>query len=241
MTLTCDPLADDGAARHRREVRFARRHLPAVMADHARREARKAEAAAALTHYRTTVAAMAARTDETAGNRSPFFAEALGELRPIRRGLPGGADDIPMGGPPTYGDELADAVDSPDGYDDRRRQNIADAVTAAALGAYLSKPVSPDDEPPAVIAHPAAERPEAKFVTVYAVALIFQPRDSDAADPLVTLRQLVRQGRRPLTDKEAGTVAAAAEVENWKVTRPPLEAFGPPTAVVCWQAIPAFS
>lgn len=83
-----------------------------------------------------------------------------------------------------------------------------------------------DDEPP-------------RMVTVYAVALIFQPREDGTAYPIVTLRQFVRDGRRPLTDKAATTHATEVECANWKASRAPLELFGPPTGIVTYQIIPA--
>lgn len=77
------------------------------------------------------------------------------------------------------------------------------------------------------------------LVTVYAVALIFQPREPGAADPIVILRQIVRTGRRPLTTKEVITHATELEVNGWKSSRAPLELFGVPTGIVTYQIVPA--
>lgn len=89
--------------------------------------------------------------------------------------------------------------------------------------------------------HPEVAARGIRAMTVYAVALIFQPRRGVRAAPLVILRQLIRTGERPITDKEAVTLAVAVEVENWKDSRPPVESFTVPSGVVCWRVIPAFA
>lgn len=97
-----------------------------------------------------------------------------------------------------------------------------------------------DDEPP-TLAHPENERPEAHALTVYAVALIYAPRQGSTADPVVILRQFVRSGNRPVSHADAVTVCAALEAMHWKPKRGPLEEFDPPTGIVTYRVIPAFA
>ena len=94
---------------------------------------------------------------------------------------------------------------------------------------------------------PPAELPDLCFprldgagpvVTVYAVALYFDPCEGAGVSPFMTLRQFVRAGDRPLTDSEAALVAVSAELTNWKATRPPMEKYARPCPIVCYRVVP---
>jgi hypothetical protein len=90
---------------------------------------------------------------------------------------------------------------------------------------------------PANLAFPRTED-AGPVVTVYAVALYYDPLPGRAAAPLMTLRQFIRSGDRPLSDNQAAYVAAREELHNWKADRPPVADYAGPVSVVCYRVVP---
>jgi len=119
----------------------------------------------------------------------------------------------------------------------RKIDRAAKSASARAVArAVLGRIVPPADESPD-LRFPRVEG-TGPVVTVYAVALYYDPAPWSGAAPLMTLRQFVRAGDRPLSDVAAVRHAHDEERANWKADRAPLLNYVAPRSIVCYRVVP---